>query len=526
LNVYLYIMNFKSKKRLIWFIAIVVLLFIAVFTINFSLKKKLETKLKYFSETVQIHYKDIVLNALTGNLELIEPQIKIYGKTTDSINLKVNLQTLTIDGFSYWTYLTDDKIKVDKILFKEPQITYYHNNLVKHKTYKETLATGFKHAIEIESVQMINGKLEVNQTSNSALLLQTNALHFKIEDVLIASGTTKPHISYKNYSAKSSDLFFKISALESLTLKTFDINSEVAKFTDLKLHTKLSKQALSKYLKTERDHYNLDIDSIFIARPSFGLKQDSLFYFNSPHTIVHHADFEIYRDKLLPDDTSYKPLYSKMLRNLGFNLAIDTLQIKNTAIKYTEKVKANTEGGTLLFSELNADLTCFGNIYNDKTLIAIDAVFMNNTPLRVQWNFNVNNQNDAFIFKSEMGRFHAKDLNQYMSSNLNVKLEGEVEKLYFTIEGNDNTSHIDAKLEYEDFDVVILKKNGKEKNKLLSTVLNLFIAKNSKDKAKIFNYGTKNHLERDRSKSIFNFVWINLKGALMEAIMGSGNKED
>lgn len=519
-------MNLKSKKWLIWFVAVVALLFIAVFAINFSLKKKLETKLKQFSETVQIHYKDIALNVLTGNLELIEPQIKVYGKTTDSINLKVNLQTLTIDGFSYWTYFTNDKINVDKILFKEPHITYYHNNLVKHKTYKETLATGFKHAIEIESVQIINGKLEVYQASNSALLLETNALHFKIEDVLIASSTTKPHISYKNYSAKSSDLFFKMSALENITLKKIDINSEIAKFTELKLHTKLSKQALSEHLKTERDHYSLDIDSIAIKRPSFGLKQDSKFYFNSPHTIVHHADLKIYRDKLLPDDTSYKPLYSKMLRNLGFNLAIDTVQIKNTAIKYTEKVKANTEGGTLLFSALNADLTRFGNTYNDKTLIARDAVFMSDTPLQVQWNFNVNDLNDAFIFKSEMGRFYAKDLNQYMTSNLNVKLEGEVEKLYFTINGNDNTSHIDAKLEYEDFDVIILKKNGKEKNKFLSTVLNVFISKDSKDEAKIFNYGTKNHVERDRSKSIFNFVWINLKGALMEAIMGSGKKED
>jgi hypothetical protein len=518
-------MNLKSKKYIIWFLGALVLVCIAGFTINYSLKRKLETKLKSLSETIKIEYKDISLNAFTGHLNVIEPHIRVYGKTTDTVNLSITLKRLNIEGVSYWSYVFNDKIYADKVIFEQPNITYYHNNLVQNNTYHKRFNSSFKHKVAIQYLEIVDGKLDVYQAQNNTLALKSNAINFKIEDVSIAPNTTKAHISYKNYSVNSSNVFFKISAFEDLNLAHININPETIKLTDVKLNTTLSRNALSNHIATERDHYNLNIDSIALKYPDFGLKQDSLFYFNSPHTTIYQANFEIFRDKLLPDDMSYKPLYSKMLRELNFNMALDTLQIKNSAINYTEKVKANTKGGELRFSNLNANITNMGNTYIDKTHIDVNAIFMKHTPLHVQWNFNVNNKNDAFVFKSDIGKFHAHDLNQFMTPNLNVKLEGEVEKLYFTVSGNAITSQIDAKLKYEDFDVVVLKKNGKEKNKLLSTVLNIFISKDSNNDAKTFSYGSKEHIHRDPTKSIFNFIWLNLKQALMGAIVGNGKKK-
>src|SRR5690606_20505285 len=112
----------------------------------------------------------------------------------------------------------------------------------------------------------------------------------------------------------------------------------------------------------ERDHFNLTIDSILIKNHVFGIKNDSIFYFESKQVNFYQPIFKIYRDKLVEDDLSYKPLYSKSLRNLKFDLQLDQVILNNATIVYTEKVKEETNGGRLEFSDLNATISNLGNV--------------------------------------------------------------------------------------------------------------------------------------------------------------------
>src|SRR5690606_22311625 len=108
----------------------------------------------------------------------------------------------------------------------------------------------------------------------------------------------------------------------------------------------------------------------------------------------------------------------------------------------------------------------------------------------------------------------------FMEPNLNVQLNGEVNKTYFTINGNDHTSLIDLKLQYDHFNIAILKQNGKEKNKFLSAVVNLFVSKDSNNKSNEFRHGNAKDVERDKTKSVFNYLWINIKAGLLNAMTG------
>src|SRR5690606_40624820 len=111
--------------------------------------------------------------------------------------------------------------------------------------------------------------------------------------------------------------------------------------------------------------------------------------------------------------------------------------------------------GELSFTKMNVDIKNISNTYDqsEKTTLDIDAVFMARTPLKVKWEFDVNNVNDAFVFRVDIGKLPAADLNPFSQPNLKVKLVGELLKTYATVSGDANTSRVDMRVNYEDFKV-------------------------------------------------------------------------
>ena len=217
-----------------------------------------------------------------------------------------------------------------------------------------------------------------------------------------------------------------------------------------------------------------------------------------------------------------------MLRSLNVKLDIKHINIVEGKIVYQEKVNQDKTAGQLTFSDFNASLDHISNtkLNPKKTEIKIDCNFMQSTPLKVDWSFDVNDPNDGFVFKANLGDLQADHLNQFMQPNLNLKLEGNLMQTLFTIDGNATTSNVDLKTKYTNFDIILLKENGNEKNKILSKIINIFVSKDSKDAKDNFRNSNTKTVERDNTKSIFNFVWKNAQAGLISAMAGDGKKDD
>ncbi|MFB9058189.1 hypothetical protein ACFFU9_15700 [Mariniflexile ostreae] len=522
-------MNKKVKKGLLVAIGVMVVLIICVFVLNAVVEHKLESQIAEAPENIKIKYKSLKINTLKGNLELEHPQIVIYGKTTDSVNAQIELEHFSVTDFGYWNYLVNDEITLGNIVLRQPKMKYYHNDLVKSKSYNDAFKNSLNKLIKVHSFQIHKGEVEIRTVSNDSLMLDSKKIDLRIEGLQISQSNPKQPITYKDFAMSSQHVFYQVSDYENLFLEHIDVHPNFSKFKGLRVQTKYSKSKLSSMIPVERDHYNLRVDSIEIQKQDFGIAQDSLFYFKSERMDVYQPNFKIFRDKLVEDDMSYKPLYSKMLRDLKFDMTLSTVLLNNTSITYTEKVNEETTGGKLLFSKLNAQIKNLSNTYKPDeavTSVNVKAIFMDNSPINVQWDFDINDTSDAFVFKAEMGKLNADSMNQFMEPNLNVRLEGEINKTYFTLNANEEKGHIDLKLNYDDFDVIILKENGEEKNKFLSSIVNIFVSKDSKDKAEDFRHGSKSDIERAKNKSVFNYLWLNLKGGLMNAMTGDGKEKD
>ncbi len=519
-------MSRPLKIVLIVVISLVMLVITGLFLSNVVLKSKIESYLQNsLPETLKIQYSDIEVSTWNGRAVIFSSKITRTGATTNLNNAQLEMDSLIVDGFGYWDFFLNEKITVESIQLRHPKLIYYHNPLIDKKDYQDSKLEQLKHNVVVKRVNVQSGEFTILDFETDSLLLKAENFTMNVMGLRLDENTLKDKIpfEFKEYNVHFKNLFFQLNDYENIEIKSSKLTTKELNFSNLKLYTKYSKQKLTRMIPVERDHFDIDIKSIVLIDQEFGYKQDSLFYFSSPKVEFNNPTMSIYRNKLVADDNTIKSLYSKMLRNLNFDLTLSNVAIRNAAINYTEKVKADAAAGEIDFSKLNANISNLSNTYKspEKTTININAKFMKETPIEIEWYFDVNDVNDHFIFKADIGKLNANKMNNFTEPNLNVRLEGEIYKTYFTVDGYDSTSTVDLKLNYEDFKVVVMQKNEQKKNKFMSAVVNIFIDKNSDEQKNRFRNGSAK-VERNRTKSVFNFLWLNAKQGLTNAMTGNG----
>ncbi|WP_405572102.1 hypothetical protein [Winogradskyella sp. Asnod2-B02-A] len=520
-------MKSKYKKTTIVIVTIIFVILFLSLLVNFFIERKIGTFINTKLDSTKIEYTSIDVNVWTGNLVFTSPTVFLVGQTTNKTILNAKLKSIEINDIGYWDLLFNDQITVESVVVNQLVAKYVHNTIVKKDHYKSGFLDKIEQVIKIKALKINNADVLITDYVTDSIVLSIPKFNFDLKDFQInpKASITNKKFKYSDFNLIAQNLKWSINEFEDLLAESIDITNNSATFKDFKLKTKYSKDQYSKILKTERDHFKLDIKEVKISDMDFGFNSEGKFYFKSNHVRFNLPKAQIYRDKLVADDLSYKPLYGAMLRDLKFELNLKLIEISQGKISYLEKVKLDKPAGRLDFIDIDATITNLGNTNaNTDTSIKVNSTFMENSPLEVNWNFKVADTTDQFVFKGDLGWFKAAQMDQFTQPNLNVDLNGELKQTYFTISGNPRISRIDLKIKYDDFEISILKKGEIEKNKLLSTIVNLFVSEDSEEEKRNFRYGQADTIERDTTKSVFNFIWLNLKGGLRSSLIGDGKK--
>ena len=517
----------KYKNAIIVIAIIAIITILLSFLANSYIEQKIGEELQNVSESTKIEYTSINANIWTGNVEVVSPAILVSGETTNKTILEAKLKAIVINDVRYWDLLFNDKITIESLVIDELIAKYKHNSVVKNEDYQSSFLDKIKQVIHAEKIAINKADVLITNYESDSIILSIPNLNFEVLDFQINPKASKANkkITYTDFELNAENVKWATNTYDDLMVDVMHVTNGKATFKDFQLKTKYSKTEYSAVLKTERDHFNLNVKEINISDMDFGFNTNDAFYFTSKKVDLIAPIAEIYRDKLVADDLTYKALYGTSLRDLTFDLGLDMVEITDGSISYLEKVNAEEQAGRLDFTNLNATFAKLGNTFgNDDTAIEIQTTFMNDSPLKVNWNFKVADTTDQFTFKADLGFFNAKQMDQFTQPNLYVDLNGELQQTYFTISGNPRTSRIDIKMKYDDFEVSILKKDGKEKNKFLSSIVNLFVSKDSEDDKHNYRYGQSENVERQTNKSVFNFIWLNVKAGLLSAIAGGGEQ--
>ncbi|WP_026809869.1 hypothetical protein [Arenibacter latericius] len=515
-------------KRIFRIVLIPILLLLGLFVIQITVKSKLSKALvNELPEYIQLDYERLSVNVLMGSVSLHQIKLELYSQDTLLMHTDVKAETLNLEGFGYLDFFFSNDITVRELELVKPEIHYFPAKLASNKSATDKKEVALDRKLIIDNFNIIEGKYVQMQESADDKKLEVTSFDFSLNHVVVSRETLNQKIpfSYKEPVFKANQLFLDLGPYETLNTANVAFSKQKLILKDLFIGSKYSKEKLSEMLTTERDHVNLKIPEIQFSSLDFGYNNGKYFLYIDQGEL-QEPNLEIYRDKLVNDDLEYKKLYSRMLRELPFNLDVEYLKIKNGYISYAERVDKMVKPGEIVFTALNADLKQISNNRKkgEETKIEITTKFMDTAPLSLDWSFDTQKENDAFLVTGELREFNSESINPFLKANLRAEANGMINELFFTFSGDAVSATGDMKMKYENFNFVVLQKNRRAVNKLLTTIGNLFTSDGSRSDAHGYRYGNI-YAERDTSKSFFNYLWLNVKAGMLSTLTGNGKKD-
>lgn len=495
----------RTGKILIVIGSVILLLALLVFFANRYAKKEIETALE--NELSQLEYSEISVSVLQGNSTVTRPVFRI-GK------FRVEAEEFQLRDLDYSGYIFDGNITISKVGIIRPKVVYNKTDSVPTAAGEEQNKPQRK--FRIKELELEGGTFRMVENDTAKDIMYMSLPNLVVREIELDEQTQRSGlpVEYESVNMNIDSLFTEMNEEHNIAIGTATFENEDLSLEHFQIIPKYNRREFDRRIPFEKDHVQLNIEDITIRSLSWGIKNDTL-RFSSPFINISNPDLQIYRNKMLPDDPRIKPLYSKMLRELGVKLELDSIRVEGANIVYEENVVQDRPPGKVAFEEVNADIrnimnTGLGREDFPQTVIDAEALFQGRSTLTLNWEFRVNNEKDEFNVSGDFAGIPANAMNSFLTPAMNVEVEGEIESLYYNFYGDPDVARGDMRLSYRDFKVNLLDEG--EGKGLLSRLANLILKNDVVDEdIKQENV----EAERDKTKSFWNYLWLCIRnGAL------------
>ncbi|WP_165749506.1 hypothetical protein [Cellulophaga sp. Z1A5H] len=505
------------KKYIFWALTSAILLMLLYGVAHIYVKHKIAQAItNEQSSKMKITYNDLSLSLLNNQLRLTNLSL-LHKAVVDS----AKIGSVVIDGFQYIHFLRTGNIAIENIEITGLSASFYTKDTT---GIPKKNPSPLKKQITVEHFQLSDADMKLIDIRNNSILISGEHVDLGLQGIKVSSSTIHNQIpfTYSTYILEADNLKTSVGLYENLTIDHLKADGAIA-INGLELKTKYSKAALQKHITKERDWVHLKVPEATLSKLDFLVEQDS-FSVEIPSVVLKGLDLEMYRNKLMPDDYTLKDMFGKSIRNLPFGLNIPCLMIENGKVSYSELVALGTTPGELLFTEITSVIKNISSTGTKPLSIKNKAKLMGVAPIALDWSFY--QENGAHLFKASgvISNFDTEKLDSFLKPNLRAQAEGTIDALYFTISGDEFVSSGDLKMSYSDFSFVVLKKDRLGVNKLLTALVNIF----TNDGSKTDEFGFRHaqiKVERDPTKSFFNYLWLNVKAGILHTFTGNGKKE-
>lgn len=520
-------MKMNLKKIGIIIIGIIAVLTTISFGIDWWINAKLPRLISEKNETpYHIKYSKIEVSLLSKTI--VASAITVIPKEREKDSLRKNgifasIEQITIENYGIIPLLFKNKIEAENITFTKPKITLFKDNdksINSTKGISSRIVAPFQQIIKVANIDLDKGSFYVINLTNSKTLFQAKNVTIQLKKIAISEETLKRKIpfDFKTYAFSCDSLLYLTDSKYQILADQIATTNTGIDVTHFAMQSLLNRKQFVRQSAKEQDQYNLKSDKISIKNMNWGFR-DEILFFSTNSIAIDQADANIYRSKLPPEDRSIKPLYNKLLRELPFALQVDTLSINNSRLVYEEEKSFEKGAGILTFDSFNLQATHLNSGFQKTKLpdvtISIRCEFMKQSPMTIDWRFNVMDSSDSFKIKGSIMNFKTRELAVFTKPYLNATFTGNFEQIYFDFSGNNTKANGNFALRYNDLKLSLFQKNNrKKKSKLKSWIGNLLL-KNDSDGALIENEVA---VERNKEKSFFNYLWICIADGLKKTL--------
>ncbi len=460
-----------------------------------------------------VHLANFALNEKSGDFRNLVFKSKTKQSQKTVADMSLNRLNLKLNSWGF----EDKKLKLDVNSVLLEQLNGTITSAATNQSKKKASYDGIYFPLKVGNVMLKNSNITYDKGNQP---LEFKKLNASIKNIEMNEQTVKSAIPFKSQAFSVSSQNFKYKT------KYYDIASEYVqvdkdqlKIGKFSLKPRYTRAQFIRMIPSEKDLYTLSINQI-LMKGDWNLVSSNQ-YINATQVTLDGMTANIFRSKVPKDDVSIKPLYSAALRSIKFPMYIANLDVKNSKLEYEEDTPKSDGPGILTFSSfnLNAKHLNSGKMKGKPTAIpiTIQCKFFEVSPMSVRWNMNTADHADNFSIAGNFSNLPAVRINQFVEPYLKIRTTGTIQDLKFDFKGNKNGIGGKVNMQHKDFKVSILKQDG-GKNKILSSVANIFVKTNSGDYPQsVVVEGVK----RDPTKSFFNLFWKGIEEGLAKTLVGT-----
>lgn len=475
----------KNKKYLFAFLIIIGLYFIVINVAEFYVEKKI-------NKEYDVTYNDFNLS-ITANL-----QIKDLNYTSEEINIKAEKLQVNV---GLWETLSSDQTVLDQVDLYNAELTYQ----VKEKKDTED-SDSESSQIDLKTLH-IEG-LDAIVIKQEDTLAQLTNLSVTLSEPLDAD-LDDSHLDH----FKLEELHYRLDQIQDLSVYDFEFSGTDFTIDSLHVDSDYTKENYTSQLSKEKDLITHRSYGVHLNNFSFGLKSQKLQKIRLDNVKIDSSNTLIYRDKTIADDKSIKSTYGQSLQELNFDLAIDEIVLQNSQLTYSERL-SQKKVSEVVFNDLSVTIQNFHNAQSrsDERMKVIGSFALNpQSELDVAIAYNQFAAVETFQLDLSASAIDAKSLNKIMKPSMNLGMEGKFEKIEAQILAQKN-AHGDFKLTAKDLELIMYSDSGRER-KIMSFVANKLLNKDISKKIEI------EEVERNPTKSMWNFIWTYIKTGLTKILL-------
>lgn len=469
----------------------------------------------------EITCKDLKISLWDSNIlanEIVIVPKSALGGTIIKGGIYAKMHTLEVGHFKIWDVLFNDKIKAKSITIEQPKLILYKKN--GKENIRESIAAPFDKIISVSDVFLHHGDLKIIYIKNGKAILRVHNINLKLEGILIADRILDDKIpfEFRNYTVSCDSVYYHPNPFYHIRTKKIKSSKTDLNIDHFEMIPEYSRREFVAKISKEKDLYTLRCQYVTATKMDWGFKGED-FFFHCNAVVLNEVAANIYRSKEPADNLDKKHLYNKLLRDLKFDLKVDTLKVRNSIVEYEEEKSFVDGAGKLSFSHFNLIAISICSGFKKEKLsdlkIKINCRFMKTSPLDINWKFNVMDKSDGFNINGTLTNFNAENIVPFTKPYINVKTKGIIDMVRFNFTGNDRRDSGEFAIKYDNLKFTIYKKDDrKRKNKLLTFVANIFVKKNTEQKVKETNI----EVERIPEKSFYNFLWRSIAEGLKKTL--------
>lgn len=386
------------------------------------------------------------------------------------------------------------------------------------KTTNKSAGPGIINSFIIRKTSLKNSNITYDKGKQPLTFHDLNAT---VNDIELSPRPNQKGLSFKvkDYYITTRNLAYK-TQFYNMSLGLIKLNKNKVQINNFAMKPLVSRAQFIKMIPVERDLYDIKAGQI-TAEGEWDLFSHNKMI-NASQVGIESANANIFRSKIPKDDPKIKALYSKMLRSIKIPMTIHNLDLKNSVLVYEEDTPESMGPGKLTFSNFNMNVKNLNSAKikgnPTKVDIKINCSFMNLSPLSVNWNFDVADQNDRFAISGKTTGLPANGINPFIRPYLHVTATGgTIQEMLFNFKGNPAGLHGTFNLKHKDLKIAVLNKNNHEKKGFLTAVANIFL---KSDSGSFPEAVTVENVERDPTKSFFNLFWRGIEQGLKKTLIG------